>query len=272
MRFATPILLSILFISCEDPIIVEVPIGETKLVVEGVITDQMSSQQVRLSTTDDFLSSDPTPKVSNATIQIIDSNGNLFSFSESSTPGTYLSDSFFQGVINTSYKLQFFLDSGQPYESDFQELKPVPQIDALTFAESILLNSEGFIVTVETTDNLRTGDFYRWRIFKNDIELGTLSDVFLRSDRLFNGNPFNVEFDTFTFEPGDECTVEQLSLTESSFDFFRLVQIQTGDIGESTSTAPTEVIGNIRNINDPEEKVLGFFYATSITDRTVIIQ
>ena len=109
------------------------------------------------------------------------------------------------------------------------------------------------------------GDFYRYKIYRNNNELGTLADLVLRSDRFFNGNSFEVEFEGFPFELGDSCTIEQFSLTESAFDFFRLIQIQAGDLGESTSTSPTQVIGNIRNIENSNEEVLGFFYATSVT-------
>ena len=271
MRKLCFIISVLFFTACEDPIVLNIPEGETKLVVEGVITDRLQNQQVKLSTTNGFLDQNRTPKISGATVQVLSTAGTSFMFEETE-PGIYATTSPMQGRPGLSYKLQFSLTDGTTYESDFQRLKNVAQVDGLDVEESTEPSNDGFVVTIETTDLEQSGDFYRWRLFRNDAELGTLSDIFLRSDRLFNGNPFSVRFDNFSFERGDICRVEQQSLTESAFDFLRLIQIQAGELGESTSTAPTEVIGNIRNINEPDEEILGFFYATSIADTTVVIQ
>lgn len=262
----------IIISSCEDPITVNIHSnGESKLVVEGVITNQMAIQEVKLSMTSEFLNSADSPRISNGVVQVIDNTGSVFDFSESSRLGTYLSNDLFQGQVNSQYKLQFALNDGRSYESDFQELKSTPEIE-LSFEESLATKADDYIIRIETNDSSRIGDFYRWKLYKNDQILGTLADVFLRSDRLFNGNRFDVAFDVFLFEAGDTCRVEQFSLTETAFDFFRLIQIQASDVGESNSTAPTEVIGNIRNVNDSDEEVLGFFYATSTTSATTIIE
>ncbi len=272
IRYTYIILLLLLISSCEDPISVDVPSsGESKLVVEGVITDQMSIQEIQLSMTNDFLNPASSPKISDGIVQVVDNSGHVFNFLESSTPGTYLSNRPFQGEENAQYKLHFSLNDGRSFESDFQELKPVPEI-RLSSTKSLSPNTDDYIVNLETSDNPQSEDFYRWKIYKNGQTLGTLADVFLRSDRLFNGNRFDVDFDTFLFEKGDSCSVEQFSLTENAFGFFRLIQIQAGNKGESTSTAPTQVVGNVKNINDFEEEVLGFFYATGVSSASIVIE
>ena len=260
------------FIACEDPISLEIPAGETKLVVEGVISNNFSDHPIKLSNTNGFSDDSPTSGNSGAIVTITSSRGQVIPYSESiNEPGTYLAETPFSGTVGDRYKLMFTLNDGESFESDFQDLNAVPEVNTLLFERDEFSNDEIYRVTVRTVDGVGNGDFYRWKIFKNNIELGTLADIYLRSDRLFNGNRFDVTFDLFEFQSGDSCRVEQFSLSESAFDFFRLIQIQAGGLGESTSTAPTQVIGNIRNINDPEQEILGFFYCTSITESDTLI-
>ena len=241
------------------------------MVVEGVISDQLIQHQVKLTTTSGFSDQNATPRISGAQVAVMDDIGNLIPYFESTNEGIYLPEEAFQGVEGRSYKLLFTLENGSSYESNFQLLKPVTDITSLNFERNQFNNREEYFITVSTRDNPGEGDFYRWRIYRNEIEQGTLADAYLRSDRLFNGNPFNVEIDLFPFYSRDSCRVEQLSLDEEAFDFFRLIQIQAGDLGEATSTSPTQVLGNIRNIADPDEEILGFFYSTSIREATLVI-
>jgi len=250
---------------------VTVPETESKLVIEGSVTNQLHTQVVKISMASAFNSPSRTPKVSNATVSVIDNTGTIETYIETPEPGIYHSELPYEGLIGVAYKLQISV-GGQSYESDFQVMKTVPPIDFLSFEEDNSSRLESFIVSVNVTDSDNEGDFYRWKVFKNGLELGTLADIFLRSDRLFNANKFDVRLDTFSFLQGDTCSVVQMSLTESAFEFFRLIQIQAGGLGESTSPPATQVIGNIRNINRQDEEILGFFYATGMVEESIVIQ
>ena len=63
--------------------------------------------------------------------------------------------------------------------------------------------------------------------------------------------------------------VEQLSLTEESHDFLALLRSQTVDLGETFGVAPAPIIGNLSNIEDPSEIVLGYFGASSVESRQI---
>ncbi|MEQ9425602.1 MAG: DUF4249 domain-containing protein [Cyclobacteriaceae bacterium] len=260
--------------SCEDPVSINIPNSTPKLVVDGVITDVQTLQEIRLLYSNDFNSTTGTDKANGATVRIIDNIGQAIDFLEA-TDGLYQSTAVVSGNYGNSYQLQIELSDGTTYESDFQVLKPTPAIDFLSV--NIVPNlrnddPEVFNVSVHTTDFIEMGDFYRWKIFKNGFQLGNISDVILRSDRLFNQNQFSVEFDAFEFSSGDSCIIEQYSLSEPAFEFFRLLQIQTGELGRSTSTEPSPVKSNIYNINDHSEVVLGFFYATSVSQAEIVVE
>jgi len=257
---------------CEKPLAIENP-DEIKLVVEGSITNELKKQLIRLSTTTNFNSDQRTPKITGATVWVMDMDNVVYPFSEISTTGEYQSNEILSGVIGNGYKLHIETSEGVKYESDDQMLKASPPIGSIIFESRLLRNPDElkYFVTAHVNDPSSIGDFYRWKVFKNGEQFGTIADIILRSDRLFNSNPFHLEFDTFPFDLADVCTIEQFSLTEEAFDFFRLLQIQAGELGESTSTIPSQVEGNVRNLNNPKEVVLGFFYATSIQSMTIII-
>ncbi|MDA0194687.1 MAG: DUF4249 domain-containing protein [Bacteroidetes bacterium] len=265
-------IISIANTGCEERLNIENP-DEIKLAVEGSITDELKNQIIKLSTTSNFNSGQRTPKLSGASVWIEDWDNTVYTFSETVISGEYWSDELLAGVVDNSYKLYIETFEGDSYESDYQLLKASPPIESITFKSRMVRNPDElkYFVTAHLTDPASTGDYYRWKAFKNGKQIDTIADLVLRSDRLFNSNPFNVEFTTFPFDPSDKCTIEQFSLTEETFDFFRLLQIQAGELGESTSTSPSQVEGNVRNINNPKEVVLGFFYATSIQSLSVTI-
>jgi hypothetical protein len=67
-------------------------------------------------------------------------------------------------------------------------------------------------------------------------------------------------------------TVYQSSLTREAFDYWRKVDIIANRVGSIFDTPPAMVTGNITNVNNPEEIVLGYFQAVNQTmDRFFIL-
>ncbi|HEY0651653.1 MAG TPA: DUF4249 domain-containing protein [Chryseosolibacter sp.] len=66
--------------------------------------------------------------------------------------------------------------------------------------------------------------------------------------------------------------VDQLSVSEEVYDFWKLVESQ--QLGEGSLFQPNavRVLGNIRSTTKPEEQVLGVFSASGIVSREVFIQ
>lgn len=58
--------------------------------------------------------------------------------------------------------------------------------------------------------------------------------------------------------------IRQSSLTKDAAQYFRLFQEQTQSNGGIAATPPTALTGNIRNINDTREKVVGYFSVSSV--------
>lgn len=65
--------------------------------------------------------------------------------------------------------------------------------------------------------------------------------------------------------------VQQQSLTCEAYEFWRKVQEVTEQEGGLFKNTPGNITGNISNINDPEEIVLGYFYASSVNEKKLFI-
>ena len=60
-------------------------------------------------------------------------------------------------------------------------------------------------------------------------------------------------------------------MSNRAYDYWLQVQEQSQESGGLYETQPVQIHGNISNINDPEEVVLGFFDASSVTEKRIFV-
>ncbi len=62
------------------------------------------------------------------------------------------------------------------------------------------------------------------------------------------------------------CLVEiqQMSISPDAYNFYKNLESQTQTSGGLADTPPTAIVGNISNITNPDEKVIGFFNVVNI--------
>ncbi len=65
--------------------------------------------------------------------------------------------------------------------------------------------------------------------------------------------------------------VKQYSLSNTAYDYWCQLQKQSQESGGLYETQPARVRGNISNVNDNEEVVLGFFNASSVTEKRIFV-
>lgn len=58
--------------------------------------------------------------------------------------------------------------------------------------------------------------------------------------------------------------VEQLSLTAGAYRYYKLFQDQTQNTGTLVDTPPAPIVGNVRNVANANENVIGYFSASSV--------
>jgi hypothetical protein len=74
-----------------------------------------------------------------------------------------------------------------------------------------------------------------------------------------------------TFTEKFMVTVEQMSLSRRAYDFFKLIRVQKEGATSLFQPPSGEIKGNITAVNS-SQSVIGLFYATSITSKTVFIE
>jgi len=65
--------------------------------------------------------------------------------------------------------------------------------------------------------------------------------------------------------------IKQYSLSNAAYDYWDQLKKQNQESGGLYETQPARVRGNISNINDPGEEVLGFFYISSVTKKRIFV-
>ncbi|HJX70376.1 MAG TPA: DUF4249 domain-containing protein [Bacteroidales bacterium] len=120
---------------------------------------------------------------------------------------------------------------------------------------------DGEIHYVES-DNYADSLVYCWRS-------GPVKEIFTMSTRSFASNKITRGFLNFVSNQTDRLSVKysllvkQYSLSDSAFEYWSRMQRLIQESGGLYETQPIRITGNIRNPNDPDETVLGFFWASA---------
>ncbi|MEM9718754.1 MAG: DUF4249 domain-containing protein [Bacteroidota bacterium] len=279
---------------CIDPYEVESIPGklDRKLVVDGKIHSGKGPYFVSLEWTDEFGLGAIDP-VLEAELWIYDGLGNR-EMAQNLGEGIYqFPGTIVKGEQGREYWIELAVE-GKSYESSIEKIPPIVPISEISFRE---FRKEGFttanVITLTPFMSLslesaipdwESGPYLRWEV----EETYTTNDV--RNDELIICyytlplNPQNIqivdgsgflnptlvldpiadrEID-WTFNLRHVFSVYQFSITEEAFQYWRRLQEVINQTGGIFDKPPAPVRGNIRNILDPGEIVLGYFGAESI--------
>lgn len=285
------LLIILILTGCIDPIDVELDQAVARqLVVEGWIDDANDFVVVRLGTSA-INGVGINTLGAGARVSITTGSGEVFLLEEP-IPGLYatLSDPL-RGRPGESYQLNIETGNGRMYESTI-EILPNPV--------SVGLTREEFIEARGTTDNgtpfvsyshdvftelENTSDqhFVRfettgWENVLVDYELepaGPLDcwqfqnpinrDVILATNTGISGGTYETKVANVPIQFRTSYVVEVVanSMTGEAFAFWSEAKRQLNRGGGIFDPPFAPVVGNIRNVNDPNEVVLGYFHAYS---------
>ena len=276
-RILLVLILIYLITSCEDPIDIDLPENQNSLVVEGWITNIEGQQSIRISRTRKFDEIEPGQTIADAVITVTQDT-TVYTFSHEED-GQYLSDSSFAGNAGEFFGLQIILANGDTIRSQtFERMPELVTLDSIGF-DFFEQNSEVnpgelervFFPISFSSDPPARSNFYRYVISRNDTIFNSPQDIELLDDRAINGNDFRNEFRTFNFLDGDKATIELRSINRGAFDFFSLLRNQATSLGTSSGTTPTSIDGNLENISNPTQTVLGYFSCYSLNSEELIL-
>jgi hypothetical protein len=292
---------------CIEPYTPEIDKYEDILIIDGLITDQPYSI-VRLSRGSYYNQSESIPE-GGATVIIGDDLGNVISMYEES-PGIYRSlDPDFEGIIGRNYRIYVYTDDDQGYESDFVELKKVPEIENLytEFGEKAVGTDleKGFYVYVDTYDPDNETRYYRYEFEETwefsvpytsffelvgrtiqmrsvinrqcwRTELG--SDILLASSEKMESDMirhFPVHFVSIVgsrLSRRYSILVRQYSVNAEAYVFWNQLKINNQNLGTLFDKQPAQIYGNIHSMDGNEAPVLGFFEASSMKSKRIFLE
>lgn len=276
-------------------------INSRLLVVEGVINVGGEPTVIHLSRTIPAAESGKTIAIEkDAQVYIESTDGQSYQLLENQ-PGTYQS-----AVLNLDsqkkYKLKI-ISKGQQYLTDFLEARVTPPIDDVTWESK----TNGVQVYVSTHDNTNNSRYYRWdfedtwifyanykstliwdgtglrprnwdtediyRCWRttNSTSIVVGSSIKLNNDVIYKQPLAFIPSTSEKFTEKYSILVKQYVLTKEAFDFWENLRKNTENLGSIFDAQPSQLTGNIRNVNNPNEPVLGYISVGNVETKRIFI-
>ncbi len=99
-----------------------------------------------------------------------------------------------------------------------------------------------------------------WEVLYNK-EVPLFSDVVSDGRSTLGFRVARIPYYTFS---GALLEIEQMSLSQSAFQYYQILKDQSESTGTLTDAPPSPIVGNMSNLSDANEKVIGYFTASAI--------
>lgn len=282
----------------------EVTTDHKILVVEGFIDVNKDSSYFKLSRTQKLGSVSSVKPEAGANISILSSNGTVLTQFKERANGQYVV--YGATLLPTEfYRLKITTSGAVVYQSDLIKGKITPAIDSVTW--KIDNDKNGIQFYVNSHDAANETKYYKWdceevweyrayyesqykylgdtiieprlpgeqiyrcwrtvlptQIFINTTEKLS-SDVISNEKILFVGKGSN------RFDQRYSILVKQRALTKEAYDYWQQLK-QSSEMGGSVfDVQPTQLLGNIHCITNPNEPVIGYISATTTAEKRIFI-
>jgi hypothetical protein len=273
------------------------------LVVDGIIVDGQDSSIINLSRSQNLSDSAFTlnPETG-AKLSVVGTAGDTYNLSEQSS-GRYVTDQLNLNM-NEFYKLKIITSNGNQYLSDTIQVKLTPPIDSLSWQ----IENDGAHIYVNTHDPQNNTRYYRWLYTETweyhpahpseyiyhpqdstVIERDTNQMVSncwqtYQSTNLLLGTSVNLANDLIYEQPiilipsgSQKLSVEysilikQYALNVAAYNFWQLLQQNTEQLGTLFDAQPSQLNGNIHNVANPNEPVLGYISISTLQQQRIFI-
>lgn len=285
--FLTLLVSSVAFLaSCEDPIDLDLGTPVQQLVIDAVIDQTADTQFIRITKSMAYLDNGNYKGIQVDTVAIIDTVTNSFHTFNYKGDGLY----YFVPAPNTfvagrTYQL-YVKDGNNNYFSQ-SKLNAPTSIDSFTTKyepSGRFGGAKGNYVTLWAKDKPGIGDFYWFKLYRNDSLQMKASNIILAAENSFSSDgegdgdgdlfiiPIRENFTERPYLSGESSRIEILSIPPELFLYLNLITTQLNNQG-LFAVPPSNVPGNIICINNQETKILGFFAMVGkVSTQKLIIQ
>ncbi|MDK2909775.1 MAG: hypothetical protein PWR20_1342 [Bacteroidales bacterium] len=260
------LLIALSFAACTEKMDIELDESYTRVVAEGMITNEPGPHLIRLTTTAPYFSNQPVPVISGAKVYLV-FDGDSLLLPETS-PGNYTTPGNFAGVVGTTYRLSIHLQEaigGSDYYYAISTLPRGMKPDSarVNFKEG--LRNDFWEILLYGQEPLGE-DAYMIRYFQNGVlETDSLIEWNTFDDRFFDGlylNGVTVAFATQRrgqqINPGDTIVLEVYGIERWFSDYLAFMQRELFPQTPLFSPSPSNVKGNISGT------ALGYFEAATV--------
>ncbi len=266
------IILSIIsiFNACTDVIDVDVPNTGKRLVVEASIDWKKGTdgkvQTIKLRTSTPYFDNNKQTGVEGAKIEVFnENNGDKFEFNPTSK-GNYICRNFIP-KLNNIYRLRIEYN-GKTYQAT-EQMVGVSDIKEISQEKYEVLNKEITKINVFYDDPKGMQNYYLSTLNNENIPLTAQ----VRDDRFSDGNTNKMLYTSEDFKKNAKAVIRLYGVSKHYFNYMRLLLARVGTQGGSPfQSAPAKMYGNCKNINNPNEDVLGYFRLCQFSETTYIIK
>ncbi|WP_290972035.1 DUF4249 domain-containing protein [Flavobacterium sp.] len=252
-------LISLLFVfsfaSCEEVVNLDLPTGETKLVIDAEIIWKKGTdgkeQTIKISKTAPYYNNS-TPKVSGAQVRIENGSGDVFTFNETEA-GVYKCTNFVP-VLNADYKL-FITAEGQSFTAveKLTSVTPITKIE-----QNIVPDFSGKDIIELTYYYNDPADEVNYYVTDYQSSFLIYPEYGITNDEFLNGNEISTRYShEDKMKPGNTVTITHRGVSKNFYNYWKL--ILEASVSNPFSVPPGSIRGNIVNTSDINNYAFGYF-------------
>lgn len=272
------------------------------LVVEGTISDG-DITAIRLSKTVKVSTETKVTPLSNATIFVEEEAGAQFQLTYNPNTQKFDSGSALNLDKTKKYRLHITVDAKE-YASDYVAVKTNPAIDNVEFNAK----PDKLEISIDTHDPANNTRYYRWdydetwrfhATFQSDFIVNPITrQINLRSpadqsyycfandtsSTILIGSTAKLTQDVVAQAPITTISsyaeklelrysilVRQYAITKEEYEFWENIKKNTEQLGSIFDSQPSQLVGNIHCITNPQEPVIGYVSATNVQQKRIFI-
>lgn len=272
---------------------------KTLLVVEGALRVGQESTVITLSKTVNVNEKVNFQPVLKALLTVEDKNGGSVALSETGN-GVY-SHVNLGLTAGNEYRLRIRTADNKEYLSEYVVAKTTPAIDSISWKKE---NGDLFIYA-NTHDNTNNTKYYKWdynetweirsfyyanyqyvggstiiaspgyhyRCWKygQSTTINIASSAHLSADVISEYPLLLIKSGSDKLSVRYSILVKQECLTKKAYEYFLLLKKNTESIGSIFDPLPSDLKGNIQCVSNPDEGVIGYLTASSLSQKRIFI-
>lgn len=173
--------------------------------------------------------------------------------------------------IDQEFRVEFLVDFEFPSEEEYYKWEwlstYILETFCITTPETLICDRSVWLSDPPPTYCYVT----QWSNGRSNSYLNMMSSQESTSRKL-TGHSIQLLDPTIEFVHKYSMLVNQYSLSKEAFDYWTLVEGQLNNTGSIFDAAPVQIRGNIFNVDNSQEVVLGYFGAQGITSKRIFIE